>query len=89
MIFMDNGWKVIDQDELINDIYEHKRAYVIENLSTYINQLDENKKKYLKRWLDRNDDDESIIITKEDIKKVLFNNRHMAMARKKEFERQI
>jgi hypothetical protein len=88
MIYVDNNWKITDRDELVNDIYENKRAYVIENLDTFINQLDENKKKSLKRWLDKNDDDEAVINTKEDIKRVLFDNRHMAMARKKELEKQ-
>jgi hypothetical protein len=88
MIYIDNKWRVTDRDELVNDIYENKRAYVIENLDTFIKQLDENKKKSLKRWLDRDDDDESIKNTKEDIKRVLFDNRHMAMSRKKEMEKQ-
>jgi hypothetical protein len=88
MIYLDDDWKITDRDELVNDIYENKRAYVVENLETFISQLDENKKKSLKRWLDRDDNDESIINTKEDIKKVLFNGRHMAMARKKELEKQ-
>jgi hypothetical protein len=89
MIYVNDNWKITDRDELVNDIYENKRAYVIENLDTFINKLDENKKKSLKRWLDKNDDDdESVINTKEDIKRVLFDNRHMAMARKKELERQ-
>jgi hypothetical protein len=88
MIFIENAWKIIDRDELVNDIYEHKRAYVIENLDTYIDKLDDNKKKSLKRWLDRDDNDEGVINTKKDIKKLLYDNRHMAMVRKKEFEKQ-
>jgi hypothetical protein len=88
MIYLDDDWQITDRDELVNDIYENKRAYVVENLETFISQLDENKIKSLKRWLDKDDDDESIINTKEDIKKVLFNGRHMAMARKKELEKQ-
>ncbi len=48
----------MDKDELVEDIYESKRAFVVENLETYINQLDELKIKSLKRWLDRDDYDE-------------------------------
>jgi hypothetical protein len=87
MIFMDDDWKIMDKDDLVDDIYENKRAFVIENLETYINQLDEFKKKSLKRWLDRDDDDdEAVINTKNDIKKLLYDNRKMAMARKKEMD---
>jgi hypothetical protein len=87
MIYTDDAWKITDRDELVNDIYENKRAFIIENLDTFINKLDENKKKSLKRWLDRDDDDEGIINTKEDIKRLLFDNRHMAMSRKKELDK--
>jgi hypothetical protein len=86
MIYMDGDWKIMDKDELVEDIYESKRAFVVENLETYINQLDEFKIKSLKRWLDRDDDDEGVINTKNDIKKLLFNNRKMAMNRKKEID---
>jgi hypothetical protein len=86
MIYTNDDWKIMDKDDLVEDIYENKRAFVVENLDTYINQLDEFKKKSLKRWLDRDDDDESVKNTKDDIKKLLFDNRKMAMARKKELE---
>jgi hypothetical protein len=61
MVYIDGKWRVTDRDELVNDIYENKRAYVIENLDTFIHKLDENKKKSLKRWLNRDDNDEGII----------------------------
>jgi hypothetical protein len=86
MVYTNDDWKIMDKDDLVEDIYENKRAFVIENLDTFINQLDEFKKKSLKRWLDRDDDDESVKNTKDDIKKLLFDNRKMAMTRKKELE---
>ena len=88
MVYMNDNWKITDRDDLINDLYEHKRAYVVENLKSFIDKLDDNKIKSLQRWLDKDDGDEGIINTKEDIKRVLFNNRHMAMNRKKEIEKQ-
>jgi hypothetical protein len=87
MVFMNNDWKLMDKDDLVDDIYENKRAFVVENLDTYINQLDEFKKKSLKKWLDRDDDDESVKNTKDDIKKLLFDNRKLAMNQKKEIEK--
>jgi hypothetical protein len=87
MIYTNDDWKLMDKDDLIEEIYEDKRAYVVENLDIFINQLDEFKKKSLKRWLDRDDDDVSVKNTKEDIKRLLFDNRKMAMERKKELEK--
>jgi hypothetical protein len=87
MIYVDGKWKIMNKNELVDDIYENKRDYIIQNLDNFIGQLDEYKKKSLIRWLDTNDnEDEAIINTKNDIKKVLYENRKMAMDRKKELE---
>jgi hypothetical protein len=89
MVFTNDKWRLIDKNDLIDDIYENKRDFIIQNLDNFINQLDEFKKKSLKRWLDINDnDDESIITTKEDIKKLLFDNRHLAMDKKRIMDRE-
>jgi hypothetical protein len=89
MIYKDGYWKLVDKNELAEDIYENKRDFIIQNLDKYLNKLDENKKKPLLRFLDNDDnDDEAIINTKNDIKKLLYENRHMAMYQKKEFEKQ-
>jgi hypothetical protein len=88
MIFVDNKWKFIDRNELIDDIYEHKRAYIVENLDSFIKGINENEKTRLKRWLDQDDNDESIKNTKNDIKRLLVNNKNMAVERKKELEKQ-
>jgi hypothetical protein len=89
MVYMDSKWRLIDKNELVEDIYENKRDFIIQNLDNFINQLDEYKKKSLKRWLDTDDnDDESIINTKEDIKRLLFDNRHLAMNKKRIMDRE-
>jgi hypothetical protein len=49
-VYMNNDWKIMDRDELVEDVYENKRAYVIENLDTFINQLDEPRKKSNKEY---------------------------------------
>jgi hypothetical protein len=88
MIYMDGNWKIIDKNELVEDIYENKRDFIIQNLDKFIEQLDEFKKKSLKRWLNTDDDDISIKNTKNDIKMLLYNNRKMAMEKKKIMERE-
>ncbi len=88
MVYVDGKWRIIDKNELVEDIYENKRDFIIQNLDNFINKLDEHKKKSLKRWLNTDDDDISIKNTKNDIKMLLFNNRHMAMDQKKAMERE-
>ena len=89
MIHIKDKWNLIDKNELSDDIYHRKRDFIIQNLEHYIDQLDEFKKKSLKRWLDTtDDDDEAIINTKRDIKNILYENRSLAMNQKKLLEKQ-
>jgi hypothetical protein len=88
MIFMNNDWRLIDKDELADDIYENKRDFIIQNLPKFIDKLDQFKKKSLLRFLENDDnDDEAIKNTKNDIKKLLYDYRKMAMNQKKEIEK--
>jgi hypothetical protein len=89
MVYTNNKWRLIDKNELVDDIYENKRDFIIQNFDNFVNQLDEFKKKSLKRWLDTDEnDDESIINTKEDIKRLLYDNRHLAMDKKRIMDRE-
>jgi hypothetical protein len=89
MVFTNGKWRLIDKNDLVDDIYENKRDFIIQNYDNFVNQLDEFKKKSLKRWLNTDEnDDESIINTKEDIKRLLFDNRHLAMDKKRIMDRE-
>jgi hypothetical protein len=44
MVYVDGKWRIIDKNELVEDIYENKRDFIIQNMDNFINQLDENKK---------------------------------------------
>ena len=89
MIHIKDKWNLIDKNELSDDMYHRKRDFIIQNLEHYVDQLDEFKKKSLKRWLDTvDDDDEAIINTKRDIRNVLYENRALAMNQKKLLEKQ-
>jgi len=89
MVFTNGKWRLIDKNDLVDDIYENKREFIIQNFDNFINQLDEFKKKSLKRWLNTDEnDDESIINTKEDIKRLLYDNRHLAMNKKRIMDRE-
>jgi hypothetical protein len=88
MIFVDGHWKTTDRDDIIEEIYENKRSFVLENLDKYINKIEEPKQKSLKRWLNiKDNNDEAIINTKKDIQRLLYDNRHMAMDQKNKLEK--
>jgi hypothetical protein len=88
MVFMNDDWRLIDKNELIDDIYENKRDFIVQNYDKFSGQLNEYKKKSLNRWLNADDDDISVINTKNDIKRLLYDNRHMAMEKKRIMDRE-
>jgi hypothetical protein len=85
MFFDGKNWRLIHKDELAEDIYERKRSHIIENWETFADHLTEPQKKALKRWLSSKDDKDAEIL-KEDIKRVLYENRKLPMEKKKEIE---
>jgi hypothetical protein len=88
MMYKENGWGLIDKNQLVDDLYENKRDYVIQNKETFYEKLNEHEKKRLNRWLNTDDDnDEAIINIKNDLKKLLYDKRHMAMEKKKELDK--
>jgi hypothetical protein len=86
MFFKDDVWRLMDKNDLVDDIYENKRNYIVENLEKFIKKIDPKRLKALQIFLNSEDYEIGIINTKEDIKKVLYENRHLAMDRKKEIE---
>jgi hypothetical protein len=87
MIYKDGIWKLMDKDELAEDIFENKKSYIIENLNNLVKDLTNMQKKKLTKFLDTPDNDEAIKNTKEQIKMVLYENRKMTMDRKKELDK--
>jgi hypothetical protein len=87
MVYRDGMWKSINRDDIIDDIYEHKRAYVVENLDKYKKKLNASKQKSLQRWLDAEESDQSVINTKKDLQYLLYDNRHVVIERKKNYEK--
>lgn len=84
MVYWDGIWKVVDRDELVDDIYNGKRDFVVNNIDTFISRLDTYRRESLERWLEIEDDrDESLRQTKEDIKRLLYENRHLVIDTKK------
>ena len=88
MIYQNNSWKLIDKNDLADDIFENKRDFIVQNLDKFFGKLNQFKKNSLMRFLDNDDnDDEAIINTKNQIKELLYENRKMAMDTKKAIEK--
>jgi hypothetical protein len=86
MVFKNDIWKLMDKNDLVDDIYESKRSYIVENLEKFIKNIDPRRLKSLQRFLNSEDNEISIINTKEEIKKLLYENRKMVMEHKNEVE---
>jgi hypothetical protein len=86
MVFKNDIWKLMDKNDLVDDIYESKRSYIVENLEKFIKEIDPKRLKSLQRFLDSEDNEISIINTKEEIKNLLYENRKMVMEHKNEVE---
>jgi hypothetical protein len=94
MAYMNNDWRILDRDFLLDKIYDDKKNFVEKNLDEFISSLPEQKIKALQRWIEDSNDTlfeeeykNGIKTFKEEIKQLLYNNRHMAMIRKKETEK--
>jgi hypothetical protein len=79
-------WKVVDKDELAENIYENKRSHIIEKCEDFSDQLTETQQKALNRWFKSKDDKDDKLL-KEDIKRILYEKRHLAMDAKKKSEK--
>ena len=84
MVYKEDKWRLMNKNDLIDDLYDQKKAFIEDNFDEFYDSLDEHKKKTLMRWLDANDDDQGIINTKESLKNLLYEEKDLAMDYKKE-----
>ncbi len=88
-VFEDNDWKILHKDKLANRIYYDKRNFVEENYGDYKDCFTEQKINALLRFIedDRNGYKDGSAEIKEEIKLLMYNNRKMAIERKKLLEK--
>ena len=77
MMYIDGKWKLILKTDLINQLYEDKKAYIEENLEDFIRSLPESRKRALHKWLEMDDEEQKIKDIKESIKLLLYNERYV------------
>ncbi len=91
MIFYDDVWNLKNKDEVVNDMYDTNRDYIIENIEGISNLLNDGEKRALNRWLDseknkdKSDKDKKAIeCTRENLKLLLHNKRHIPIGTRKQ-----
>jgi hypothetical protein len=87
MVYKNNQWRLMDKDELIDDLHDQKKAFVEDNFDEFYNSLDYLKQKSLLRWMNSDDDEICIKNTKEGLKNLLFENKEMVLEYKKEYRK--
>lgn len=80
MIYDGTKWKLVQKQELIEDMYNDKKDYIEENLEEFAESLSMSKIKALERWLESDEnDDKCIQKIKKDIELLLYNERKIPL----------
>ncbi len=91
MIYYDDMWNLKNKDDVVNDMYDTNRDYIMENIEGISNLLNDGEKRALNRWLDseknkdKSDKDKKAIeCTHENLKLLLHNKRHIPVGTRKQ-----
>ncbi len=91
MVYYDDMWNLKNKDDVVNDMYDTNRDYIMENIEGISNLLNDGEKRALNRWLDSeknkdksNKDKKAIEITHENLKLLLHNKRHIPVGTRKQ-----
>ncbi len=91
MVYHDNMWNLKNKDDVVNEMYDANRDYIMENIEGINNLLNDGEKRSLNRWMDseknkdKSDKDKKAIeCTHENLKLLLLNKRHIPVATRKQ-----
>ncbi len=91
MIYYDEMWNLKNKDDVVNDMYDTSRDYIMENIEGINNYLNDGEKRALNRWIDseknkdKSDKDKKAIdCTHENLKLLLHNKRHIPVGTRKQ-----
>ncbi len=86
MVYDKDNWILKNKDEIVSDMYDSKKDYIMENIEEINKSLNNGQQKTLKKWLDsdKNKDDnvndkKSIEYVYDALKLLLYNSRHIAI----------
>ena len=84
LMYDGKNWRLKDRDDALQQLYEDKSDILETKFEELIEQLDEPTIKMFKRFLKIKDsDEEKIKVIKKELKKVLYDNREIAMKTRK------
>ena len=87
LMFDGKMWRLKDRDDALQQLYEDKSDFLETKFEELIERLDEPTIKMFKRFLKiKDDDEEKIRVIKKELKKVLYENREMAMKSRKDID---
>ncbi len=91
MVYHDDMWNLKNKDDVVNDMYDANRDYIMENIERINNFLNDGEKRSLNRWIDSeknkdksHKDKKAIECTHENLKLLLHNKRHIPIATRKQ-----
>ncbi len=91
MVYDENVWSLKNKDEVVSEMYDTNRDFILDNIESVDKLLNENERKSLQRWIDSDKnkgnsdkDKKAIDYTCEQLKLLLHNKRHIPLATKKQ-----
>ncbi len=91
MVYYDEMWNLKNKDDVVNDMYDTNRDYIIDNIEGINNFLNDGEKRALNRWLDSEKnkdksekDKKAIASTHDNLKLLLHNKRHIPIGTRKQ-----
>jgi hypothetical protein len=85
LMFDGKMWRLKDREDALQQLYEDKSDFLETKFEELLERLDEPTIKMFRRFLKiKDDDDEKIRVIKNELKKVLYDNREIAMKSRKE-----
>ncbi len=91
MVYYDDMWNLKNKDDLVNDMYDTNRDFIMENIEGINNFLNDGEKRSLNRWLDSeknkdksDKDKKAIACTHDNLKLLLHNKRHIPIGTRKQ-----
>ncbi len=91
MIYYDDTWNLKNKDDIVNEIYDTNRDYIMDNIEGINDFLNDGEKRSLNRWIDSeknkdnsDKDKKAIACTHDNLKLLLHNKRHIPIGTRKQ-----
>ncbi len=86
MVYDKDNWILKNKDEVVSDMYDSKKDYIMENITEINKSLNNGQQKTLQRWLDSDSNKDDNIVDKkaidsvyDSLKLLLYNCKHITL----------